>query len=82
MSETEKQLLAALRELDAAARDRRMPPPPLQPLFERIDRLAATLPPETDPELRHFLQRKSYAKAREWLEGCAPARGQCGGDRR
>lgn len=79
MSETEKLLLTALLELEAAARDRRQLPPPLQPLFERIDRLAASLPPETDPELRHFLQRKSYTKAREWLQGLGPARGQCGG---
>ncbi len=79
MSTTETQLLAALHELEAAARDRREPPPPLQPLFDRIDRLAASLPPESDPELRHFLQRKSYAKAREWLEGHTPVRGQCGG---
>lgn len=77
MQSLEAQLEAALTELEAAARDPRQPP--LLPLFERIDRLAAQLPPDADPELRHFLQRKSYFKARERLQGRAVARGRCGG---
>lgn len=72
----EVQLEAALAELEAAVRDPRKPP--LVPLFEQIDRLAAQLPPDADPELRHFLQRKSYARARERLRGGAVARGSCG----
>lgn len=76
MQSLEAQLEAALAELEAAARDPRHPP--LVPLFERIDRLAAQLPPDADPELRHFLQRKSYTKARERLQGRAVARGRCG----
>lgn len=76
MTSLEAQLEAALAELEEAVRDPRQPP--LVPLFERIDRLAAQLPPAADPELHHFLQRKSYAKARERLRGRAVTRGTCG----
>ena len=62
----EKQLLDALVELDTAvkAMSSENPKPGLMPLFSRIDELAEKLPPSADPELRHFLQRKSYEKAR------------------
>ena len=80
MNQTEKDILQALTELDAAVK--RMatanPKPNLLPLFTRIDQLAARLPPGTDPELMHFLSRKSYEKARAKLEGHAAARGSCG----
>lgn len=32
-----------------------------------LDRLVAGLPPDTDPTLRHYLERQSYLKAQEWL---------------
>jgi len=35
---------------------------------EKIDNLAAALPKPIDPQLAHFLQRKSYDKALELLE--------------
>ena len=35
---------------------------------ERIERLERTLPAQIDPQLRHFLQRRSYSKALELLE--------------
>ena len=35
---------------------------------EKIDRLRESLPPSTDPRLKHYLQRKSYDKALEWLD--------------
>jgi hypothetical protein len=38
-------------------------------LIARIDESARQLPPETAPELRHYLDRKSYQKARLFLEG-------------
>jgi hypothetical protein len=44
------------------------PKPDLLPLFERIDSLSAELPKTTDPDLLHFLRRKSYEKARLLLE--------------
>jgi DNA phosphorothioation-dependent restriction protein DptG len=70
MTDTEHQLHAALVALEAAARPetREAPRPNLQPLFERIDALTAALPADADRQLRHFLERKTYAKAREWLE--------------
>ncbi len=76
MTRLEVELAAALDALEAAARDPGRPG--LLPLFARIDQLAAQLPPDADPELRHFLARKSYAKARERLRGGAVARGPCG----
>lgn len=76
MNHLEAELAEVLDALEAAARDPQRPS--LQPLFERIDRLAAQLPPQADPELRHFLQRKSYTKARERLHGRAVKRGSCG----
>src|SRR2546425_78472 len=43
--------------------------PDLLPLFARIDELTVQLPKDTDPALLHYLHRKSYEKARLWLEG-------------
>ena len=78
----EQQLLDALNELDNAVKA--MPAieakPNLLLLFARIDELAEQLPPTADPELRHFLERKSYEKARLFLEACAREimKGRCG----
>ena len=67
----EHSLLAALDELDAAvkAMPAANPKPDLRPLFARIDELAGQLPPGTDPALRHYLQKRSYEKARLFLQG-------------
>jgi hypothetical protein len=40
----------------------------LRMISERIERLEQHLPAQTDPELRHFLQRRSYNKALELLD--------------
>lgn len=66
-----KSLLAALGELDDAvkATPAANPKPNLLPLFARIDELAKQLPPDTDPTLRHYLEKKSYGKAKLHLEG-------------
>jgi hypothetical protein len=40
----------------------------LRAVSEKIDRLQESLPPSTDPRLKHFLDRKSYDKALEYLE--------------
>lgn len=45
------------------------PKPDLVSLFGDIESLANQLPPQTDPALTHYLQRKSYQKARLFLEG-------------
>ncbi|MFZ0828356.1 MAG: hypothetical protein WAO02_13125 [Verrucomicrobiia bacterium] len=67
----EKNLLAALGELDAAvkAMPAANPKPNLLPLFTRIDELAKQLPPDADPALLHYLHKKSYEKARLYLLG-------------
>jgi len=81
-SPVERQLLDALTELDKAIQA--MPAIEGKPnfllLFARIDELAEKLPPDADPQLRHFLQRKSYEKARLFLEGQAGeiVKGRCG----
>ncbi len=46
----------------------------LRAVSEKIDNLAAALPKPIDPQLAHFLQRKSYDKALEFLEGRASSR--------
>ena len=40
----------------------------LRAVSEKIDRLQASLPLSTDPRLNHYLERKSYDKALEFLE--------------
>jgi hypothetical protein len=70
-SPVESQLLAALTQLDEAVKSlaTAKPKPSLLPLFARIDELAAQLPPDADATLRHYLQKKSYEKARFFLQG-------------
>ena len=66
----EQELLDALAQLDNAIKA--MPAigakPNLLLLFARIYELGNQLLPKADPELRHFLQRKSYEKARLLLQ--------------
>ena len=66
-----KQLHQALAELHAAVAGMATahPKPNLLPLFARIDDLTRQLPRNTDPALQHYLVKKSYEKARLWLEG-------------
>ncbi len=40
----------------------------LRVISEKIDKLAAALPRPIDPRLAHYLQRRSYDKALEFLE--------------
>ena len=64
-------LLNALLELEKAGNSLRTtnPKPNLAALFARIDELAKELPRGTDPALLHYLQKKSYEKARLFLQG-------------
>jgi hypothetical protein len=41
----------------------------LRAISEKIDKLQTALPQPIDPRLAHYLQRKSYDKALEFLEG-------------
>ena len=71
MTETEKNILTALLDLENAVKSMPTanPKPNLLPLFARLDELAHQLSPQTAPDLRHYLQKKSYEKARLFLEG-------------
>lgn len=39
----------------------------LQEVSDRLEQLEQQLPSGVDPQLRHFLQRRSYSKALEFL---------------
>ena len=43
----------------------------LRAVSEKMDRLQESLPPSIDPRLKHYLDRKSYDKALEYLESCS-----------
>ncbi len=45
------------------------PKPDLRPMFARLDALTLQLPKSADPDLLHYLHKKSYQKARLFLEG-------------
>ena len=64
-------MLDALTELDAVVKTMPTanPKPNLVPLFKRIDDLTLKLPRGTDPALLHYLLKKSYEKARLFLQG-------------
>ena len=82
MNDAEKQILKTLVELDQKVRSMPTanPKPNLVPLFSRIDELTRQLPHDTPPTLLHYLQKKSYEKARLFLEGRDEenAAGNCG----
>lgn len=81
MNEIEKNILQSLNELDAAvkAMPNANPKPNLLPLFTRIDELARQLPKGASPDLLHYLHKKSYEKARLFLQGrdAENAEGNC-----
>jgi hypothetical protein len=82
MTEVERDLLAALLELDRKVAEMKtaQSKPDLLPVFQRLEDLAARLPANAHGQLLHFLRNKSYGKARLWLEGrqAEIARGSCG----
>ena len=65
-----KNILAALVELDCTVKTMPTanPKPNLLPLFARIDELTRQLPRDADPTLLHYLHKKSYEKARLFLQ--------------
>jgi hypothetical protein len=70
MSEIEQELLDTLVKLEQLAAEMPLanPKPDLRPLFARVEELGGKLPRGTDPQLLHFLHRKSYKKARAFLQ--------------
>jgi hypothetical protein len=83
MSPTEIDILNTLLELEraVASMPAANPKPNLLPLFNRIDELTARLSGYTSPELMHYLRKKSYEKARLFLQGrdAENAAGNCHG---
>jgi len=81
MTELEQSILAALLDLEEAAGAMRGPgpKPDLRPLLVRLDELTAQLPRDADPNLLHYLHRKSYEKAKLLLQGrdAQNVRGTC-----
>ena len=67
----EKNLLDALVELENTIRTMPTanPKPNLMPLFNRLDELTRQMPRDADPTLLHYLHKKSYEKARLFLQG-------------
>ena len=63
-------ILTALLELEKAVKKMPAanPKPDLRPLFARIDELTKQLPRDADPTLLHYLHKKSYEKARLFLQ--------------
>src|SRR5688572_92357 len=83
MTEKEQTILSALLELESTieAMPRTSPKPNLLPLFSRLDDLTRSLASTADPTLLHYLHKKSYQKARLFLQGreAENARGNCHG---
>ena len=66
-------ILARLRELELVAAQRG----DVVSILRELDRLTAALPKATDPDLLHYLHKRSYEKARLFLEGVDPEAGAC-----
>ena len=85
MSALESAILQELVGLEEAIRTMPTanPKPNLVAIFGRIDGLTNELPPNADPLLLHYLRKKSYQKARLFLEGrdAENAAGNCHGHR-
>jgi hypothetical protein len=67
LTEALRERLAIIRD-ETSRRDEARHIERLRAVSEKIDNLAAALPKPIDPQLAHFLQRKSYDKALEFLE--------------
>jgi len=74
MQDSTSDLVAALRERLAIINDQNSRRDPeahtarLRKVSEKIEKLEAAMPKPIDPQLAHFLRRKSYDKALEFLE--------------
>jgi len=68
LKEALRERLAVIRD-EQSRRDETKHIARLKAVSERIDKLQAALPQPVDPRLAHYLQRRSYDKALEFLEG-------------
>ena len=71
MTTIETALLAELTHLTETVRlmPTANPKPSLLSIFARLDELTHQLPRSADPQLLHYLHKKSYEKARLFLQG-------------
>ena len=67
LAQTLRERLAVIGD-EESRRDRAKHIDRLRAVSDKIDRLQETLPASTDPRLKHYLARKSYDKALEFLE--------------
>ena len=78
MTTIEQQLLDALLELeDTIGQVNIEPKPDLMAIFNRLDELTTQIPKDASPDLLHYLHKKSYQKARLFLQGQDPEQGTC-----
>jgi hypothetical protein len=68
LRETLRERLAIIRD-EQSRRDEEKHIARLRAVSEKIEQLQGTLPQPVDPRLAHYLERKSYDKALEYLEG-------------
>ena len=70
MTAIEEQILDKLMALETASAQMATanPKPDLLPIFSQLDELTRQLPPGTEPDLLHYLHRKSYQKACAFLQ--------------
>jgi len=78
MTETEQTILDTLVELEeAVAQVNEEPKPDLMAIFNRLDELTTQMPKDSHSDLLHYLHKKSYLKARLFLQGKDPEQGEC-----
>jgi hypothetical protein len=70
LKEALRERLAIIRD-EQSRRDEAKHAARLRGISEKIDKLQAALPQPVDSQLAHYLQRRSYDKALEFLEGTA-----------
>jgi rubrerythrin len=73
LKEALRERLAIIRD-EESRRDEERHTARLRAISDKIDKLQAALPRPVDPRLAHYLQRRSYDKALEFLEGGALSR--------
>lgn len=82
MTSAEQTVLDTLLDLEAkvATIKTAQPKPNLMPIFDQLDALTRALPSSTHPDLLHYLHKRSYQKARLFLQGrdAENAEGNCG----
>ena len=69
MSDGRAELRQALETLLRAIGPPPAPAAELQAALRRVDGMTQSLGPDTPAQLRHFLQRRSYVKALDFLQG-------------